>query len=408
MTHSDWDDGEEYPPAPMPAHERPWRHPSEVGMAAWAQSEPPLVIGRGLSVATGTVGVALAAAVLWALLPTHTGEPSVSSSRSTMAIADASALSATGDSEPSFGSATSSQPSPNSSTTLLAAPGETPGTGVVSGSNDTETSPPHQPTTTVAGRPVPTFQVTYHTATDRGAVAVALHEGRLVVTTAAAVDGASVELLTPDGGVATADVLLVDSERGLAVLSPAAGAMATSFTVAVDVDEGDSLTAWAEVPHTFTVGPDGLAGADCGTPELLAEGAPVTDDNGNLVALCTLTDTGSALVSLEGIDGLRRAVGAATPPTVWMGLMLTTLTGADESSVVVVSAVEAGGPAAKAGLDVGDTILTVGGVAVTSVADLAGVLALHQPGDVVSVVVECADGTRIDVRVELAPPKAAL
>lgn len=67
------DDNQEYPPAPLPAHERMWRHPSEVGHATWLRTEPPLTIGRGLSAATGAIGLVLAAALLWAVLPTHAG-----------------------------------------------------------------------------------------------------------------------------------------------------------------------------------------------------------------------------------------------------------------------------------------------------------------------------------------------
>lgn len=67
------DDDQQYPPAPLPAHERMWRHPSEVGYATWLRTEPPLTIGRGLSAATGAIGLVLAAALLWAVLPTHAG-----------------------------------------------------------------------------------------------------------------------------------------------------------------------------------------------------------------------------------------------------------------------------------------------------------------------------------------------
>ena len=69
MERGEWDDEAEYPSGPLPAHERTWRHPSEQGATAWVQSEPPLVVGRGLSVATGTVGVVLAVGLLWVMVP---------------------------------------------------------------------------------------------------------------------------------------------------------------------------------------------------------------------------------------------------------------------------------------------------------------------------------------------------
>ena len=72
VERGEWDEEPEYPRAPLPAHERQWRHPSEQGATAWSQSEPPLVVGRGLSVATGTVGAVLAIGLLWLMVP-HSG-----------------------------------------------------------------------------------------------------------------------------------------------------------------------------------------------------------------------------------------------------------------------------------------------------------------------------------------------
>ena len=58
-----------YPAAPIPPHERTWRHPSEMGEAAWVRSEPPVHIGRGLLVTSGAIGSALGVAVLYLLAP---------------------------------------------------------------------------------------------------------------------------------------------------------------------------------------------------------------------------------------------------------------------------------------------------------------------------------------------------
>ena len=52
--------------------------------------------------------------------------------------------------------------------------------------------------------------------------------------------------------------------------------------------------------------------------------------------------------------------------------------------------------------------VSVDGEPVADVAELAGLLALHQPGDVVVIVVTCPDGTQIEVDVHLAPPKPSL
>src|SRR4051812_24727198 len=69
VERGEWEDDPEYPNAPLPAHERTWRHPSEQGATQWVRSEPPLVVGRGLSVATGTVGAVLAVGLLWLMIP---------------------------------------------------------------------------------------------------------------------------------------------------------------------------------------------------------------------------------------------------------------------------------------------------------------------------------------------------
>lgn len=84
MSRSDWNDDEQDDPAPLPAHERAWRHPSEIGERAWVYSEPPLTIGRGLTAATGAIGGLLAMAVLWTMLPTQAGRNVVATARSTI------------------------------------------------------------------------------------------------------------------------------------------------------------------------------------------------------------------------------------------------------------------------------------------------------------------------------------
>ena len=59
----------------------------------------------------------------------------------------------------------------------------------------------------------------------------------------------------------------------------------------------------------------------------------------------------------------------------------------------VVAAVQSGGPAAKAGIVVGDTIEAIDRMRVTSVDDLATALVAKAPGEKVTVQVARADGT---------------
>ncbi len=66
-------DDERYPRAPLPPHERAWRHPSEVGHAQWQRTEPPAVIGRGLLTSVCVLGGLIAVGVMWAVLTTDPG-----------------------------------------------------------------------------------------------------------------------------------------------------------------------------------------------------------------------------------------------------------------------------------------------------------------------------------------------
>lgn len=66
-------DDERYPRAPVPPHERTWRHPSEVGHAQWQRTEPPAVIGRGLLTSVCVLGSLIAIGVMWAVLTTDPG-----------------------------------------------------------------------------------------------------------------------------------------------------------------------------------------------------------------------------------------------------------------------------------------------------------------------------------------------
>lgn len=59
----------------------------------------------------------------------------------------------------------------------------------------------------------------------------------------------------------------------------------------------------------------------------------------------------------------------------------------------VVAAVQSGGPAAEAGIVVGDTIEAIDGKRVTSVDDLATALAAKAPGEKVTIQVARADRT---------------
>jgi S1-C subfamily serine protease len=80
-----------------------------------------------------------------------------------------------------------------------------------------------------------------------------------------------------------------------------------------------------------------------------------------------------------------------------MGVSLTTVPG---GGVGVVS-VQAGGPAAKAGIEAGSRITAVAGHRVLSVAELAAVLAERKPGQRISVDLVTPSGSSKSVELTL-------
>lgn len=393
MDRSEGNDDELYPSAPIPAHERQWRHPSEVGEQAWVASEPPLTIGRGLSAATGVIGGVLALAVLWTMLPTHAGRSAGVSVRSTVANTTAFG-----------GSSTTASMAP--STTAIGTSTSVDTTSVPSSSSlptSTDTAPPvsNKPT------PLPTYAVTVGTSVDPVAVAVAVNDGALIITTASAVsDDNTVALLLPNGDIEQAEVLLVDQRSGFAVLAHEPGSTMASFTVATDVQPGDELTFYGADTATAVVQDDGsiaTTGTDPSAPVGdLPEGTPVVNQRGELVALCSHDDGTPSLVSLDHLDSLRKALAHAAGSKVWMGVMLNVVDG-----TLVIDSLNDGGPAAVAGLQAGDELVSVNGVAVTDTTSVGAALAALQPGDTVTVVVTRA-GEQRSIDVVLAAPRASI
>ncbi len=396
MDRSEGNDDEQYPIAPVPAHERQWRHPSEMGAQAWVASEPPLTIGRGLTAATGVVGGVLALAVLWTMLPTHAGRSAGVTVRSTVANTSG------------FGA---------SSSTVATAPTTT--TDVATSSTADTTTTPSTPSTSTPAltgsttptsarpAPLPTYAVTLGTSVEPVAVAVAVNGGALIITTASAVsDDNTVALLLPDGQIEQAEVLLVDQRSGIAVLVHEPGAAMASFTVATDLQPGDTLHFYGSDGASATVQDDGSIATTSTDPAApvdgLPEGTPVVNQRGELVALCTHSNGVATLVTLQHLDSLQKALAQEAGTKVWMGVMLSVLDGA-----VIVDSVNAAGPAAAAGIEVGDQVTSVNGAAVIDATAVGAALASLQPGDTATVVVQ-RNGAEQTIDVVLAAPRANL
>jgi S1-C subfamily serine protease len=373
-----------YPPAPLPAHERAWRHPSELGKAVWVHTEPPLTIGRGLLLTTGAIGGLLSLAVLWAMLPSAgrggQGGPMVLDStaielRGPVATVRADTLVAT--------SLDARQPT----TTLRA--GST---------NAPQTAGGESPTTTTSEEPLPTEVTQTSQMVEAAPVAVGIGDS-LIVTTARAVRGHSVITLHgADGQPHDATVLMVDSDLGLAFLSADAAATTKSYVIGPAASPGDVVTVLGASPTSANVGVDAdghltLEAWGESTPE----GAPVVNADGLLVGICTHGSSGPELVSVANVAAM---LPPTKPPQVaaWLGVKVKI----DEQGSLVVYQVDPEGPAAAVGVLVGDVITAVDGVAVANRDELKAAIAVHVPTDVVTLTVTHAgEQTSADIAVTL-------
>jgi S1-C subfamily serine protease len=209
-------------------------------------------------------------------------------------------------------------------------------------------------------------------------LAVALTPGHLVVTTAAAVQGrTAVELKMTGGKTVTGSVVTVDPASNTAVV-----AVHTDFTdpqFALSDQTGPVTSAKAVTPHDtkLDVWTDEtgalVSSADQENP---AESSIVVDTDGQLIGMCTRSETGAGLVRAG--DMLSALTSAATlEMTRWLGA--TVQPGMDGK--LTVTEVRAGGAAAAAGLTVGDVLQTADGTPITTFEAMRAQVTAKQPGD---------------------------
>jgi S1-C subfamily serine protease len=398
----EWNDGtddDQYPIAPVPTHERAWRHPSEIGQAQWTRTEPPLTIGRGLVAATTTLGCLLAVAVVWAMWPaTGGGVTAISTVVSTVVVP-----------------AAQSEPSPTTSSV-----------GLIEAASSTSFAPPRAtsagpvttapaPATTAPRRippqsSVPASVETVPAAALPRAAAVSVNGDLLLVTTALAVADRRELLVTFDGfGAVNASVVVVDQRSGLAVLAaePAAIAGVTQLVVGTGPTDLTPVKAFsAESTELDLVADESglLWVAGWSSPQApvdTPEGMPLVDEAGALVGLCSHRGDGMVLVKVDLLtDLLVQQIG---PTPSWMGVVLDSTA----AGPLTIGFVEPDGPAALAGLRSGDVIVAVDNIPMLTQADLDAALDGRQPGDEVSVSVR-RDASTVTARIVLAATTAAL
>jgi S1-C subfamily serine protease len=374
-----------YPPAPLPAHERTWRHPSELGRAVWVHTEPPLTIGRGLLVTTGAIGGLLSIAVLWAMLPSA----GRGGGQAAPTILDSTAIELRGPSVTVKADTlvATSVDTRLPTTTLRSTPVSTPK------SNQSET------TSTSAGEQPSETDVTQTSQLlETAPVAVGIGDS-LIVTTARAVNGLSViTLLDSDGHPHDATVLMVDRDRGLAFLSADAASTTTRYGIGPSASPGDVVTVLGPTPTSANVGLDSAGHLTLDAwGEATPEGAPVVNADGLLVGICTHGDAGPELISVANVGAmLPTSKPAIVAP--WLGVKVKT----DDLGSLVVTQVDPESPAAAAGIAVGDVITAVGGVPVANRDQLKAAIAAHVPDDVVTLTITHAgEQSSADVAVTL-------
>jgi hypothetical protein len=431
---------DDYPVAPVPPHERMWRHPSELGGGQMMTVEPQPAFSRGLAAGAAVLSLLLVAGLTRIMVPTDSDSDIAVSVTAAIQRASTPLFDPASTQTSALGTTTGDTTQSPSTSSLIATIGSdtaatgstTPGTASpTTGPTDTTPGPSTDgpastttvsitPTTTVSTVAPPPMALVM--SRQRPALAVEVQRGTVFVTTSAAVGGArSTSVVLSSGQTVQADVVMVDEDAGIAVLVVSAADKPQGAT-APDASMPPAVDGEPEPGELVTVlrGTDsdsryearlGDAVADNGGRELLSadtddgigEGAPVIDAEGNLVGLCTESGERTWIVPASA---LARAVTASlqmSRSSAWLGI-----TGERaESGGVYVLQVDEGSPAASSGLAVGDVVVAVEGLPVLSLAELALDLSEHSPGDLVTITVD-RSGTTIDVAVVLGarPPGA--
>jgi len=166
------------------------------------------------------------------------------------------------------------------------------------------------------------------------------------------------------------------------------------------VSEGNGVTIPDAIQTSAAINPGNSGGAlvdlngnVVGIPTLAATdpqlGGGQAPGIGFAIPSNTVRDIGQQLVSNGGkVTNTHRA---------YLGVHVATVTGGG----VVLASVDAGGPAAKAGLQPGDVITQVNGQDTPDASALTSILATLKPGDVVSLAVIRGDGSQQTVNVTL-------
>jgi S1-C subfamily serine protease len=232
---------------------------------------------------------------------------------------------------------------------------------------------------------------------DAPPVAVGIGDS-LVITTARAVDGrTSITLTDGNGNPHDAAVLMVDRDRGLAVLSADAAAVTTSYGIGPAAAAGDSVTVLGVTPSAakVMVGQDGRLTLD-GWPQSTPEGAPIVNADGQLIGICSRGPNGVEIIGVANVAAML-APSKPVPGAAWLGIHVT----ANDQGAPAIDKVYPDGPAAAVGVAVSDVVTAIDGIAIHNVDELKVAIATHQPDQDVTLSIAHTDGSAADVVVTL-------
>lgn len=400
MERGEWENDPEYPSAPLPAHERTWRHPSEQGASQWIQSEPPIVVGRGLSVATGTVGMVLAMGLLWLMIP-HDGPGEGVAVQGSTTVRSLGGETFVSHQAPVAISGTPITSFETTVTTVRDATGTAPGVAT------TAPASTQAPSTLATAAPTTRVeQITTTVAASGPAMAVAMAPGHFVAVTAAAVGTASsVTVRLTTGDTVVGSVYSVDMETGIAVVSLPDDVAVSPIEPSQVAMPTSAATVLAPDPTTVSVWRNADGTQVAADPSVhLTEGSLVLDADDRLIGMCTMAGGGLHVLDASALlDAINAAIASEAP--VWMGLRV----GADDAGNLVVTDVTADGPAALAGVQIGTLIRGIDGVSVSNLDALRNGLLVHRPGDTTTLsVVASGSSSPTDIAITLMPDPGSL
>ncbi|WP_316670423.1 trypsin-like peptidase domain-containing protein [uncultured Propionibacterium sp.] len=200
-------------------------------------------------------------------------------------------------------------------------------------------------------------------------------------------------------------VTAVGNSNGQGYLSAADGSItdtSTTVTVESELAENGEET----LTNVYETSSQAVPG-DSGGPLYDAEGEVTgmttagEQDNGYGASATTLRSwaipIAHAMEIVDQIEAGNESGTVAIGPKAYLGVNVQS----NASGTLTISSVVGDGPAAQAGLETGDQIVSVNGTAVASQNDLSTLMSGLEPGDTATVVVTTASGTTRSVRVTL-------